>query len=425
MHTFSLYRIICTLIGLLAAGAITTVTAPQAHAQTPTPRAPDCNIAFTLTAAAASNPYDNRQQGCTNWVITYTSSGFTVLSLAFQSSADTNGTPTSWGSFAGTVVTGINPNTAITQATSTFTGYYPWLRVNLSGLTGTGTVRGLAYGWKTQSAQVGGSPPTGAAGGCLSGTYPNPGIAGVTTSGGVLFANSTPCASQAAANLFWDNVAKRLDVVSNGPTTVKFTNSATAGITTDIRNSGISGTGIYSIVSGGGGGTNTAGFLQATGGATNWALQIPASGGNVTIGAAVNRNYKIQIAQSGSTGTESLVDTTATTGFTLVDIGWDGTNTSALTTRVRVRAGAAQSTTNLQEWQTNGGVNVANIGPTGGVQTVTQSVASLPTCVAGLAGSRRAVNDSLAPALGVLVAGGGAAFAAVVCNGATWTVNGI
>lgn len=371
LHT--LYRVICA-IGL-ALLAITTSQA-QAHAQTPTPRAPDCNIAFTLTAAAASNPYDNRQQGCTNWVITYTSSGFTVLSLAFQSSADTNGTPTAWGSFAGTVVTGINPNTAITQATSTFTGYYPWLRVNLSGLTGTGTVRGLAYGWKTQSAQVGGSPPTGVAGGCLSGTYPNPGIAGVTTAGGVLFANSTPCATIDTSKLFLDPITGNLGVGTNSPATVA------SYKVVDIN--GTSG-GLVALKQAG----TVYGQLYANSGSLN--LSTPSNvpviflsngsergrfaitSGNFLLGTQTDRNYRFLVNSSGSTGTESLVDTTATTGFTLVDIGWDGTNTSALTTRVRVRAGAVQGAVNLQEWTNNTGTVLAAINASGFLQIIQAS----------------------------------------------------
>lgn len=53
------------------------------------------------------------------------------------------------------------------------------------------------------------------------------------------------------------------------------------------------------------------------------------------------------------------------------------------------------------------------------------AVGSLQTCNAGNAGSVASVNDSLAPAWGVTVANGGAAYALVTCNGANWTVTGI
>lgn len=52
------------------------------------------------------------------------------------------------------------------------------------------------------------------------------------------------------------------------------------------------------------------------------------------------------------------------------------------------------------------------------------AVGSLQTCNAGNAGSVASVNDANAPAWGVTVANGGAAFALVVCNGSNWTVTG-
>lgn len=53
------------------------------------------------------------------------------------------------------------------------------------------------------------------------------------------------------------------------------------------------------------------------------------------------------------------------------------------------------------------------------------AVSSLQTCNSGNAGSVASVSDSLAPAWGVTVANGGAAYALVTCNGANWTVIGI
>jgi hypothetical protein len=51
--------------------------------------------------------------------------------------------------------------------------------------------------------------------------------------------------------------------------------------------------------------------------------------------------------------------------------------------------------------------------------------AALPTCNAAAAGTNAAVSDATTPAIGSALTGGGAVFAAVVCNGATWKVNGI
>jgi len=122
-------------------------------------RGQDCSFAFQFTATgtlpgATGQGFDNRNRGCTTWTVTYTSTGFTAVSLVLQS-APSNGTVAgAWVTFAGTTTSGINPNTAITQAASTFTGYFPFIRINLASLTGAGTVMGLVYGWHVPAASI-------------------------------------------------------------------------------------------------------------------------------------------------------------------------------------------------------------------------------------------------------------------------------
>lgn len=55
------------------------------------------------------------------------------------------------------------------------------------------------------------------------------------------------------------------------------------------------------------------------------------------------------------TGTADFLDRTATTGATEVKIGWDGTNASATTTELLVRAGATQGATPIASWYTSAG----------------------------------------------------------------------
>ncbi len=112
---------------------------------------PDCFQFFTFTVPANSLVFDNRSAGCPYFAIAYSSNGFTVESLVVQVAPDAGGTPGTWATY--TAATGINPNTAITQAFSTFTGYFPWVRVQLTSKTGTGSIQGVLYGWKT-NAQV-------------------------------------------------------------------------------------------------------------------------------------------------------------------------------------------------------------------------------------------------------------------------------
>lgn len=124
----------------------------RGQAQTPVVNTPDCQQFFVLTGVANSGNVDNRQIGCDYWVVAYTNTGFAAVSLVVQSAPDNAGVPGAWVTFAGTVLSGVNPNTSITQAQSTLSGYYPWARMRLDSVTGTGTVRGVLYGWKNRPA---------------------------------------------------------------------------------------------------------------------------------------------------------------------------------------------------------------------------------------------------------------------------------
>src|SRR5579864_5063582 len=88
--------------------------------------------------------YDNRQLQCATWRITYFSDGFSALSIELDGAPDNNGVAGSWAAIAGTSVctlTGTNPNTAATSATTVFANcYFPWISINLSSVTGSGSI---------------------------------------------------------------------------------------------------------------------------------------------------------------------------------------------------------------------------------------------------------------------------------------------
>lgn len=136
---------------------------------------PECRIYFSFTAVGTQQ-FDNRTQGCTSWIVTYSSFTFAgPLSLALQDAPNAAGSvPGAWVNFAGTIVSGINPNTSLVGATTEFRGYYPWIRINLTATgAGAGLVVGTAYGWRTGapttiSGTVTANQGTANAGGLLS-----------------------------------------------------------------------------------------------------------------------------------------------------------------------------------------------------------------------------------------------------------------
>lgn len=112
---------------------------------------PDCQISFTFANTGNVVQLDNGFIGCVNWTLTYSSTGFLLLLLQVESAPDAMNTPGVWVAFAGTVNTGVNPNTATTQASTTLTGFYRWIRVKLVGAGPTGgTLTGTLYGWRAK-----------------------------------------------------------------------------------------------------------------------------------------------------------------------------------------------------------------------------------------------------------------------------------
>lgn len=117
---------------------------------TPVNMIPDCMVFYDFTANASSASFDNRFLGCKTWYVAYTSTGFPALTLTFQSAPDNNGAPAAWVPFAGAVMEGVNPNVALTQASTIMYGYYPWQRITLTGaVAGAGRrLRGTFYGYR-------------------------------------------------------------------------------------------------------------------------------------------------------------------------------------------------------------------------------------------------------------------------------------
>ena len=84
-----------------------------AYGQGSTMITPDCQSYISLSTAATTATFDNRFAGCVTWTVQYTSTGFTGLTLTFQS-AQGAATPGTFGAYGGTTITGANPMTSAT-----------------------------------------------------------------------------------------------------------------------------------------------------------------------------------------------------------------------------------------------------------------------------------------------------------------------
>jgi hypothetical protein len=127
---------------------------------------PDCTIGIgngltTLNQVVPSLGFNNIGTGCDTWAMSISVSGFSSATVALQSAPNNNGVPGTWVTFAGQSIFSPSPNNnnPITSSTEAFVwlfGYNPWVRVQLTALTGSGIVTGSVYGWRNPSATASG-----------------------------------------------------------------------------------------------------------------------------------------------------------------------------------------------------------------------------------------------------------------------------
>jgi hypothetical protein len=182
-------------------------TGTPAYAQTnETSTTPDCQFSATLTGATASAAIPNSSATagtpCVFWRLTYTPNGFTALSLAFQGARDSSGSAGTFSDIpAGNILEGSNPLTdAVCQpggtgCTMVARIYTPWVRVNVSTVTGTGTILLRAFGYR-------GTNPAATSSGTIAANVNLTGINGTTpvTEGAGLLAVSPTGSAVAQAD---------------------------------------------------------------------------------------------------------------------------------------------------------------------------------------------------------------------------------
>jgi hypothetical protein len=129
----------------------------------------------TFTAATVGTAISNSNTAtpCRSWGVTYNSSGFSAFSIQFETSPD-NITYTAVPNTVCSstiqppcVIDGANPSTTIGNQTFSIRAYGRYVRLNVTSVTGSGTITARVFGYKGLSANAG-SGSGGSGGGMFS-----------------------------------------------------------------------------------------------------------------------------------------------------------------------------------------------------------------------------------------------------------------
>ncbi len=123
----------------------------------------DCFSVFSFTAASSQTGQNNAssQSPCVAWRVTYTTTGFSSVTVKFQTSPDNS----SWSDVTNSVCSssvqppcvtdGANPLDAGVQGSASFRAYGKYVRVSVTSVTGSGSGQIVTYGYKGTSASAG------------------------------------------------------------------------------------------------------------------------------------------------------------------------------------------------------------------------------------------------------------------------------
>ncbi len=169
----------------------------------------DCTFNGSFTTATTGPTLSNVIQGtanvCSTIRVDYQSNGFSALSIQIESAPyNANGTgPGAWTAISSGIVSGSNPSTNTGSATLLIQNVFaPFLRMNVTTVTGTGRITWRIYGSVGVKAGVGGlTGPTGASG--TTGPSGATGAAGSGASGGITPYSSTTAGLSAGSVIFF------------------------------------------------------------------------------------------------------------------------------------------------------------------------------------------------------------------------------
>ena len=175
------------------------------------------------------------------------------------------------------------------------------------------------------------------------------GAGNLTTVGSVPYVSASGILNQDAGQFFWDATNDRLGIGTNAPTqSLHIWNSST--VNARIQTTGNASASVLfsrpnrEFYVGNGPCTATDSFNVCDATASNSVRFLIDSTGNVGIGTT-SPTYLLDVAKSGASGTFRAYDQTASTGSTLAVI----------------RAGIAQSTNDLNQWQNNAGTVLSRV----------------------------------------------------------------
>jgi len=122
----------------------------------------DCFNVYTFSGATAQTGQNNSssQSPCVAWRVTYTSTGFSSVTVRFDTSPDNSNWTAVTNSICSSsvqppcVTDGSNPLPADVMGSSSFRAYGKWVRVNITSVTGTGSGQVVTYGYKGTSASA-------------------------------------------------------------------------------------------------------------------------------------------------------------------------------------------------------------------------------------------------------------------------------
>lgn len=120
-------------------------------------RLPDCVLYFSISGNSASGSYNNQQVGCADWSMAYANDGFTALTMTFEEAPVVGGVPGAFITFTGTTLAGTNPLTSLTAGYWRGNGYRAYVRVSVTATAGSGTIKGVLYGYRSTDSAGGAS----------------------------------------------------------------------------------------------------------------------------------------------------------------------------------------------------------------------------------------------------------------------------